>query len=167
VEICKPEERVTPQHKSAIKSKYAYAELEDIGSAKRDSPIARVKEYFEDRQDAPFALIKTPSPRNGAAAAKKEAARFAPISYQEEGGPQQKKIKSTARLIDEQLVKIKAKIDQSEANQKKIESYRPNGNFEPSKTKEHTTRIAENISAQVKLDAHLKPARLTFEKVAG
>ena len=98
---------------------------------------------------------------------KRQAQHFSKVSYVEEEGHQHKKINSTAKLIDDQLLRIKAKINQSETNQKKIESFKPRNNSDQFQTKEHVTRIAQNISAQVQFDNHLKPARQFFETLEG
>ena len=84
---------------------------------------------------------------------------FSKVSFADEEGPQHKKINSTAKLIDDQLLRIKAKINQSESNQKKIESFKPRNNCDNFNTKEHVTRISKCITAQVDFDNHLKPAR--------
>ena len=84
---------------------------------------------------------------------------FSKVSFADEDGPQHQKIHSTAKIIDEQLLRIKAKINQSEVNQKKIESFKPRNNCDNFKTKEHVIRISDCISAQVQFDSHLKPAR--------
>ena len=63
-------------------------------------------------------------------------------------------------------MRIKSKINESEVNKKRMESFRPKGN-EDYKGKEHTMRIAQSISNQVKFDSHLKKARECFEKIPG
>ena len=66
---------------------------------------------------------------------KRDVQHFSKVSYVEEEGHQHKKINSTAKLIDDQLLRIKAKINQSETNQKKIESFKPRNNSDQFQTK--------------------------------